>query len=1721
MKRKIKPVNRIFNLKAIIMLLLIVCILFSPKEENTLALDSFNLTSKVNLNAANGKGGVDLSWSNISTTNKTFRVYQKKEGSDEWQTISTMDFTKIMDPVKVLNVYPVATDSYIPYVTFKYKDGTTVTMKKSAALKAWMEGGTMIQNGVETTFEAYGRNPYTGQQLLEITPVTSTDFNNDPNMIWNYDVVMFGTWDTNGDREDQPNAAALNVIEQYIKSGYGVLCGHDTIGFTYPNIGLSNLRKYFNVETGYWDNGYQTIEGTDYKDSWGFLSIYVKVKRQGLLTNFPWELPLGTILTIPAAHTCANAAKGDTWMDFTDNPDKGYYGYYWGANTDTSTNYYSYGTGDAYYYLTTYNNTAMIQTGHSNCESTEDERKVLANTLFYLKQRTEGTSATDNSAQDLAAPNAPNIDIVTGLDNAIVSSNDNGTKYSFYVEAYDRADYQTVVARSNTTSEIVTTGVKGYYYIVDGNSTNDFDVSNANFVQDTNIPLNSSYNGKYLHVKAIDYAGNVSKVSDALIQYGNTGSLTKTAKWVDSNNAIAEITLNAQFSKDESSKPLDIVIVQDVSGSMASVVDGKTRTQWSKEALTEFANKIYNTAPDTRLSLVTFGASAVNTSNTYISCGLTDVNNKSTILNAINNLHSKGWSTDFSAGLKKAIEVISSQSNKDNREICVIFVTDGEPWGGKGLDEARTLKQEYNAKIYGIGINISSQSSINNIINICEKSNYLAIKSAGDYSNVYNTVLKSIVSYTNKDITCTDAISNYFNLVSVESDSGTIAINGNDVIWSVGTMRTGSTSIRIRAQLKDEYRYSENNIDAKYETNNNAILTYNMTELISGKTKNEVSTAASPELNYHYEPEKITLKILENNSSHGTEYFGLFTDTSSTKTSIVQSINYATENSTTFSVKPQDYYLYMVDKNGNKLQDSHFWYYQVESTVGDISAITDGYKIINHPNCTITQTADNIRPANVTNDILTMINSTNEINLKRYWLTIAGKVWNDQNKNGKTDAENGMKGITVILHMQTPSGEQTLTKETDESGSYSFGGVDIANTNYVEFKYNGMYYEPTRYKTETASWEESSKAVEDINTRKSFNEKYAVVTPTSNTYTRKILEEKQIIDRYGNLEQNSNQSMTNFVDNCTISAYTGYNQNDRFYQDLYVTKNTMSDLGYSNYDFTQYINLGLVDREEADIAINQDITNVTLTINEDSEKYEYSKRKNVYELSDRAGSYYNSGYTRELYLEDYFYEGDNSLEAYITYKIGIKNNSTDISMVPTEIVNYYNSDYTLDTYEVQDVNGNIYKDMLNFNTKSEYGATNTNINGYNKIYITSKQQIMLEPNAEMNIFITYKLNKNRDNKLLIDNSKTNIVEITCYETYYANTAFIPNKGNNRTQQEFSNGVKAGIVDIDSVPGNLNLSEVTNLNDQSELNNILNDTENKYNLEDDSDIAPAIKFTYTSNNGDITRKISGNVWEEDRNKTERLSKIGDGQYAENTEGNKEGTIKGVEVQLIDIKATQAQNKEVIAKIYKNGEWTEAKTTTGDDGYYEFDGYIPSAYVVKFTYGVNTDSKNEKGKDIIKYNGQDYKSTLYYTPSSPENNNTEWKSDDPDADYYQYNLKQSDEDSKTNTRKSDARDIMSNNSISGIENAYYNSQTTGNRQYVNNYCNNNGDGLTNEIAQKLEDTTNETYMTAKSGLILANIEYNRTESKTSETGSNNVGEGNYDYSSHYSIDYLDLG
>ena len=67
-----------------------------------------------------------------------------------------------------------------------------------------------------------------------------SQFETNPNIIWNYDVIMQGTWD--GNAQNIISDASIAVIGNYIKAGKGILTGHDTLGAetgrTWKNKGL-------------------------------------------------------------------------------------------------------------------------------------------------------------------------------------------------------------------------------------------------------------------------------------------------------------------------------------------------------------------------------------------------------------------------------------------------------------------------------------------------------------------------------------------------------------------------------------------------------------------------------------------------------------------------------------------------------------------------------------------------------------------------------------------------------------------------------------------------------------------------------------------------------------------------------------------------------------------------------------------------------------------------------------------------------------------------------------------------------------------------------------------------------------------------------------------------------------------------------------------------------------------------------------------------------------------------------------------------------------------------------------------------------------------------------------------------------------------------------------------------------------------------------------------
>ncbi|WCK57678.1 hypothetical protein PP175_26955 (plasmid) [Aneurinibacillus sp. Ricciae_BoGa-3] len=453
-----------------------------------------------------------------------YMLYRKQEGGSTFQTVPAKA------TANVLNIYPPVSLS----ISFTNWKGQSFTLPKSASLKMWME-----------TPNAENPRGY-GKGLINVDAVSIPDFNKNPDAYlknpdgtYKYDAVFEGAWDGNGFQpEDDYSPQAVASLKKWIADGRGYLAGHDTIMYqTVWNTHTDELRQWLNIKVVGLDSAVPNNIPTagDYSGN-----VTVRVKNKGLLTNYPWNIgDVGTILTVPASHTTSQISYGDVWMDYTN---------FNGSSTDI------YGQGNGNYYLSTWNNTAMIQTGHSTGNATPDEQKVLANTLFYLSQITNQTSWDEHSGQDFNAPNAPTItNVVPNSKTSQISvdyssASDNGTTYQYYVQAIGMNNNARI--NSNIQTSTITSGIKGYSIMVD---------NNPNTIPDgiiettsTHYVLNQNINCRdfYVHVAAIDNAGNMSSI--AHYHYvdntpPNLSVVASTTNWINGN-----ATLTATASDSES-----------------------------------------------------------------------------------------------------------------------------------------------------------------------------------------------------------------------------------------------------------------------------------------------------------------------------------------------------------------------------------------------------------------------------------------------------------------------------------------------------------------------------------------------------------------------------------------------------------------------------------------------------------------------------------------------------------------------------------------------------------------------------------------------------------------------------------------------------------------------------------------------------------------------------------------------------------------------------------------------------------------------------------------------------------------------------------------------------------------------------------------------------------------------------------------------------------------
>ena len=119
---------------------------------------SMAVESELTLTPKPETNNIHLKWT--GPQNSSYKVYQKKTGATQFETIGLTDFSNNAtdEEVRVLNIYPQENNAdprlypdltpeqvrqhftSLPKVQVTYLDGQTETIQKSALLKVWMEG---------------------------------------------------------------------------------------------------------------------------------------------------------------------------------------------------------------------------------------------------------------------------------------------------------------------------------------------------------------------------------------------------------------------------------------------------------------------------------------------------------------------------------------------------------------------------------------------------------------------------------------------------------------------------------------------------------------------------------------------------------------------------------------------------------------------------------------------------------------------------------------------------------------------------------------------------------------------------------------------------------------------------------------------------------------------------------------------------------------------------------------------------------------------------------------------------------------------------------------------------------------------------------------------------------------------------------------------------------------------------------------------------------------------------------------------------------------------------------------------------------------------------------------------------------------------------------------------------------------------------------------------
>lgn len=491
-----------------------------PSKDMTLYAQwvDLRLQSVDNYDANDGKGAVDLSWSQSDQNNKTYIVYQKREDGAWIRVNSANDISSTTIINQAYNFEGQSKQYTVPYTGLYTIDALGAQGKSYGSYTGGYGGsvtGTFwLRKGEVLTYVVGGQNGYNGggsaSSFGNGGGMTSVVSNQKGTLM-----IAGGGGGAISHGNGNAGGSAASVING--NNGQSGMAGG---GGGYQGGTAGERIDHYHVASC---NVYHTHVGSSDRYG-GCYTKYVENKRVVTWTD---NLCCSNCQEGPNAHFPGNpyGACGNFNPNWEKEIDDSYYDLTCGKTTSTIVGYRcgmyngqilsskpAYGGSN--YVNSAY---AMMYETYSGVRSGSGVAELHSKAIGYQ----ESLDLAGVTAPDFAAPDKISDQVTKEpLDGKSIRvtwqvPSDNGTDYYHKVESYLTGS-TSMLCGSNVTKNTLVSGVMGYYYLVDQN-WDTVVTGNANYVQDPHVNVVTAEYNQYLHIAAVDVAGNISETTHILI----------------------------------------------------------------------------------------------------------------------------------------------------------------------------------------------------------------------------------------------------------------------------------------------------------------------------------------------------------------------------------------------------------------------------------------------------------------------------------------------------------------------------------------------------------------------------------------------------------------------------------------------------------------------------------------------------------------------------------------------------------------------------------------------------------------------------------------------------------------------------------------------------------------------------------------------------------------------------------------------------------------------------------------------------------------------------------------------------------------------------------------------------------------------------------------------------------------------------------------------------